>query len=548
MRRSGVGLALAAVVLTAACGGGEEPTASPTTPTTATATSEPPTSTPSPTPTVPPDTSWGPSVADVDSAAAIVAGMSVEERAGRVIMARIPGTTAVGASSEIVDLSLGGAILFDDNIDSLQQVRDLNAGLQAAAAAAGSPAPLLIGVDQEGGVVARVSAGATEFPTYMTLGAARDPAVATRAASTSGEELRALGFTVVFAPVADVTIGLADPTIGSRSAGDDPALVGKIVNGSVEGYVDAGLVPVIKHFPGHGSVPADSHETLPVQPASLDELESRDLVPFRTAIAAGAPSVMVAHIDVRALDPGVPASLSPRVVGLLRDDLGFEGLVFTDAEEMAAVAGTYGVGESAVRALAAGVDVVLMPLDAATARAAIVDAVAADTLPATRLDEAATRVVATGLWQARTSPSQPALDTVGSPDHHQVSYDTSLAGLTVVSGPCTGRLVGDAIQVVGGTATDQARLAEAAEAAGLPVGSGSIVRLLGSTTGDAGDVVVSLDRPYGLAASQAGAARLALYGRTPDAFRALVDVLLGTASGRGALPVQVEGLAPTACP
>ena len=486
-------------------------------------------------------TSWGPSVADVDDAAAIVAAMPVEQQAGRVIMARVPGTVASGASSEIVDLGLGGAILFDDNLDSPQQVRDLNAGLQAAASAAGSPAPLLIGVDQEGGTVARVTAGATEFPTYSTLGAARDPAVAARAASTSGEELRALGFTVVFAPVADITIGLADPTIGSRSAGDDPALVAKIVNGSVEGYVDAGLVPVIKHFPGHGSVPADSHETLPVQPASLEELEARDLVPFRAAVAAGAPSVMVAHIDVRTLDPGVPASLSPRVVGLLRDDIGFEGLVFTDAEEMAAVSGTYGVGDSAVRALAAGVDVVLMPLDAATARAAIVAAVAPGRFRPPGSPRPPPGWSRPALWQARTSPAQPALDTVGSPDHHQVSYDTSLAGLTVVSGPCTGRLVGDAIQVVGGTETDRARLAEAAEAAGLPVGSGSMVRLLGSTTGGPGDIVVSLDRPYGLAASSAGTARIALYGRTPDAFRALVDVLLGTASGAGALPVQVEG-------
>ena len=117
-------------------------------------------------------------------------------------------------------------------------------------------------------------------------------------------------------------------------------------------------------------------------------------------------------------------------------------------------------------------------------------------------------MVATALWQARTSPAQPALDTVGSPDHHQVSYDTSLAGLTVVSGPCTGRLVGDAIQVVGGTETDRARLAEAAEAAGLPVGSGSIVRLLGSTTGGAGDVVV-VARPAVRAGREPGRHRAA---------------------------------------
>ena len=493
-------------------------------------------------------TSWGPLLSDVDQAAAIVSAMSPEQRAGRVIMARVPGLTATGAAQEITGLALGGAILFDDNVESPTQVRDLTAGLQAAASAAGSPAPLLVGVDQEGGIVARVKAGATEFPTYMTLGSAADPAVAERAGRASADELRAMGFTIVFAPDADVTIGLADPTIGSRSASDDPALVDRVVEGSVRGYVDGGLVPVLKHFPGHGSVAADSHETLPVQSATLAQLEARDLVPFRSAVAAGAPSVMVAHLDVEALDPGVPGSLSPAVVGLLRDGLGFDGLVFTDAEEMAAVSQTYGVGESAVRALVAGVDVVLMPVDAATARDAIVAAVADGTLPAARLAEAATRVVATALWQARIGAAQPALATVGSPANHQVSYETSLAGLAVVTGPCTGRLVGDAVQVSGGTETDRARFVEAAQAAGLAVGSGSSVVLLGGTTGAAGDVVVSLDRPYGLAASEATTARLALFGRTPDAFRALVDVLLGAARGGGALPVQVAGLAPTACP
>lgn len=493
-------------------------------------------------------TSWGPTEADVEQATVIVAAMSTEQRAGRVIMVRVAGTTAASASTEVVDLALGGAILFDDNIESPQQVRDLTAGLQQAATASGSPAPLLVGVDQEGGTVARVAAGATELPTYMTLGSAADPAVAERTASASAAELRALGFTVVFAPDADVTIGLADPTIGSRSAGDDPALVAEIVQGSVRGYLDGGLVPVLKHFPGHGSVPADSHETLPVQTATLDQLSARDLVPFRAAVAAGAPSVMVAHIDVTALDPGVPGSLSPAVLGLLRDDLGFDGLVFTDAAEMAAVADAYGVGDAAVRALAAGVDVVLMPRDTATAHAAILSAVADGGLPVQRLDEAAARVVATALWQARLGAGQPELSVVGSSAHHQVAYDASLAGLAVVSGPCSGRLVGDSVQVLGGTETDRERFTDAARAGGLAVGSGSLVRLLGGTTGAAGDVVVSLDRPYGLAASEAGTARLALFGRTPDAFRALVDVLLGTARGVGSLPVRVDGLDPTSCP
>lgn len=542
------------VAVTAACGGVDEvadPAATPSAsrPTSAADRDEPtPTPRTTPTPAETAVTSWGPTEAEVAQAASLVATMSTEARAGRVIMVRVAGTTAAAAAGEITDLALGGAILFDDNIESPQQVRDLTAGLQQAATTTGSPAPLLVGVDQEGGSVARVTAGATELPTYMTLGSAADPALAERTARVSADELRAMGLTVVFAPDADVTIGLADPTIGSRSASDDPALVAEIVQASVRGYLGGGLIPVLKHFPGHGSVPADSHETLPVQTATVDELNARDLVPFRAAVAAGAPSVMVAHIDVTALDPGVPGSLSPAVLGLLREDLGFDGLVFSDAEEMAAVAGAYGVGEAATRALAAGVDVVLMPRDAATAREAIVTAVAGGALPAARLDEAATRVVATALWQARLGAAQPDLATVGLPEHHQVAYDLSLAGLAVVSGPCTGRLVGDMVQVVGGTETDRARFTEAARTAGLPIGPGSVVRLLGGTTGGSGDVVVSLDLPYGLAASEASTARLALFGRTPDAFRALVDVLLGSARGRGSVPVQVDGLPATACP
>jgi beta-N-acetylhexosaminidase len=356
--------------------------------------------------------------------------------------------------------------------------------------------------------------------------------------------LRALGFTMVFAPVADVTTGPDDPTIGSRSASSSPAVVSEIVTGSLAGYADAGIVAVAKHFPGHGSVPADSHQELPVQTATLAHLRSRDFVPFQSAADAGAPAVMVGHIDVRAVDAGTPSSVSAPVVGLLREELGFDGLVVTDAHNMAAVARGYGSGDAAVRSLAAGADVVLMPLDVRAAHAEIVAAVTDGRLPAARLAEAATRGVALML-HAAAGKEPPAPTVVGS--HAAVSYEASLAGLTVVSGACEGPLVGGAIQVRGGTEVDRTRLAAAAERAGLAVGTGDVVRLLGGDAPGSGDVVVSLDRPYGLADSSATTARIALYGRTPDAFRALVAVLTGATTGAGTLPVDVPGVDRQGC-
>lgn len=506
-----------------------------------------PAATPSPTPT-PTDTSWGPSRDDVARAEEIVSAMDTAQRAGQVIVARVAGTTAEAGAELVRTYGLGGVILFADNVESPDQVAAMTAGLQEAAAATGRTYPLVIGVDQEGGTVDRVTTGVTQLPAYMTFGAARDPELAATAAAVSGAELRALGFTMVFAPAADVTSGPEDPTIGTRSASSDAALVADVVAGSVRGYVDVGIVPVVKHFPGHGSVPADSHEELPVQDADLDELRARDLAPFREAVAAGAPAVMVGHIDVRALDPGVPSSLSAAAVTVLREELGFEGLAVTDALEMAAVVDGYGAGEAAVRALAAGEDVLLMPPDVGAARDAVVAAVADGTLAAERLAQAATRVVAVSRWHQRIGASPPTLDVLGSSAHRDASYRASLAALTVVAGPCAGPLVDSPVQVIGGTEADRAAFEVAAAERGLTVGgSGPVVRLLGGLDPGSGDVVVSLDRPYGLGASEASVAKIALYGRTPGAFAAMVDVLLGRAAGRGQLPVVVDGVERTGC-
>ncbi|NED94355.1 beta-N-acetylhexosaminidase [Phytoactinopolyspora alkaliphila] len=466
--------------------------------------------------------------------------MAVEEQAGQVIVASYAGLEP--PTELIAELGLGGVILMGDNVESTDQVA---AATAAAREADERPYPLIVAVDQEGGNVARVREPATEFPAYMALGAARDPELAADVARASGEELRALGFTMVFAPDADVTIGPDDPTIASRSASSDPELVAEIVVGSLRGYAEAGIVAVPKHFPGHGSVPADSHEELPVQTAPLEELLERDFAPFHAAVNAGASALMVAHIDVEAVDPGTPSSLSGDVIELARSELEFGGLLVTDAQDMAAVTALYGPGEAAVGALAAGADVVLMPADARVAHEAIVAAVEDGRLPAERLEEAATRGVAVMLNQD-AADDPPSADVVGA--HEDVSYEASLAAVTIAAGECRGPYVGDTVAVSGGTEQDRARFVAAAEEAGLTVGSGGdTVRLLGGSGPGAGDVAVALDAPYPLGPSEAST-KIAIYGRTPAAFRALVDVLRGAETGHGRLPVDVEGADQLGCP
>lgn len=485
---------------------------------------------------------WGPSRNALEQARRLVSAMSLSELAGQVIVARYDGT---GAPTLLVNgLNLGGVIVFDENITATAQIRRSNRAVQRSVAAAGRDWPVFIGVDQEGGVVERVKGKATRFPTFMTAGAAGEPKLTTRAAAASGAELSNLGFTAVFAPDADVTSGPEDPTIGSRSAGSRPKLVATQMNAAVDGYLSSGILPVIKHFPGHGSVPADSHLELPVQDKSMKELMGSDLVPFQAGVSGGVSAVMVAHIDVRAVDPGAPSSLSRKVVtGLLRDRLGFDGVVITDALNMAAVTERFDSAQSAVRALRAGNDVLLMPPDPRAAKDAIVTAVREGRLDRARLEQAASRQIAMLVHQRDVEPA-----VVRKPGASGgISQRLSAAGVSLVSGPCGEPLVGSSVRAVGSEDT-VARFDAAASRAGLRTGSGTTIALVGyGGTATTADVVVSMDTPYVLGDSTAGTAKIALYGDTPGAMRVLVDVLLGRADATGQLPVPVAGVERDGC-
>ena len=476
-----------------------------------------------------------PTVAEVRRARARVDAMTLPELAGQVIVADYEGT---GAPVRLVRrLHLGGVIAFSANVTSPGQITRANRTLTDRV-----HRPLLVGVDQEGGAVARVRGTATRFPAFMSAGAADDIALTRAAALGSGRELLGMGFDVVFAPDADVTRGPSDPTIGARSAGSRPGLVARHVVAAGRGHQDAGVVPVLKHFPGHGSLTTDSHLGLPVQNRTRAELDRIDLRPFREAIAADAPALMIGHIDVRAVDPGRPASVSRKVItGLLRRDLGFRGVVVTDSLAMDGVEKQYPGGRGAVAALRAGADVLLMPPDPAVARTAIVTAVRAGRLPRARLETAATRMLAM-LIHRSAGPQHPAAP--GS--QRRSSARLSHAALTVVSGPCSGRLVGSAIRVVGPPA-QAARLRYAARSAGLRLGSGPRVVLV-PRGGHAvrGAVVVALDTPYVLRRSTARV-KVATYGDTAAVMHNLVAVLLGRTTAPGRLPVRVRGVERTGC-
>ncbi|AKU18781.1 hypothetical protein VV02_09380 [Luteipulveratus mongoliensis] len=477
--------------------------------------------------------------------------MPTDRLAAQLIVGFYTGSGEDSIAKVIKNEHLGGVILFPGNVPSgSTMTRDLRATSQRAQDAMrtdGRDWPAIISVDQEGGPVARLGSPVTELPSGMAYGAAHDPALATRTAQGIGQELRALGMTMVFAPDADVTIGAHDPTVGVRSPGSDPQRVASTAVAQVKGYTQAGVVPVVKHFPGHGSVTTDSHVGLPVQGASLGVLKKRDLVPFQQLVGSGAPAVMSAHVVLNMVDPSAPSTMSkPVLTGVLRQQMGFKGLIITDALQMGAVQQRYGPARGAVQALKAGADVLLMPADPSASVKAITAAVGSGELTRDRLIESAARIVAT---MRRTTTAQPAASAVGA--HQADALALARASVTQISGTCGQRAVGDGVRVSGGTARDRARFEAAARKAGLRVGSGTTVRLLGGGAynagsgkasgdeGGSGQVMVSLDTPYALSAGPAAATRIAAFGRTSATFTAVVDVLTGKQKASGTLPVDV---------
>lgn len=262
---------------------------------------------------------------------------------------------------------LGGVILFRRNLQELEQICRLTAELHAAASA-----PLLVGVDQEGGRVTRLPDPFLAPPPAATLGDLNDETLTADLARAVGRELLAAGITWNLAPVLDVHTNPANPVIGDRAFSHDPDRVARLGVCIVQGLSQAGVLATAKHFPGHGETIADSHLTLPVSSQPTERWRAVEFVPFRRAILAGVPMVLVAHLDCPALDPTAPSSLSHAIITeILRKELGFAGVVVSDDLEMEAIAARFDIGEAAVRFLEAGGDLILICHEAARQEAAV---------------------------------------------------------------------------------------------------------------------------------------------------------------------------------
>ncbi|MFI7316040.1 glycoside hydrolase family 3 protein [Streptomyces venezuelae] len=336
--------------------------------------------------------------------------MSLEDKVGQLFVMHVYGHSATDPDPADVDTNLrelgvrdaaeliaryrlGGIIYFGwaHNTRSPHQIAELSEGIQKA-----SPTvPVLISVDQEHGAVARIGAPATLLPGAMALGASGSHEHAREAARIAGAELRALGIRQDHAPDADVNVDPANPVIGVRSFGADPAAVAGFVAAQIEGYRSAGIASAAKHFPGHGDTTDDSHTELPHIHHTREEWDRYDAPPFRAAIAAGVDSVMTAHIVVPALDPsGDPATLSrPILTGILREELGYDGVIATDSLAMRGVRTKYGDDRVAVLALKAGADQLLNPPRPDVAWNAVIDAVGNGELTEERIEESVLRVL-----------------------------------------------------------------------------------------------------------------------------------------------------------
>lgn len=372
--------------------------------------------------------------------------MTLEEKVGQLFVVEVFGQDAdtvteaaaagnqrlygVDTPAEVIDKYQPGGIIYftaargPDNLRNPRQIATLSNGLQAAATSQRQPVPLLISTDQEGGaLVARLPAPATAMPGNMALGAGRSAVDAHRSAEVIGTELAAVGINQDYAPVADVNVNPANPVIGIRSVGEDPGLVSDLVAAQVDGYHDGGVAAVAKHFPGHGDTAVDSHFGLPEVTHTRAELAAIDLPPFQAAIDRGVDTIMTAHVVLRSVDPsGVPATMSePIVTGLLREELGYDGLIVTDALDMGGATGTFPPHVAPVEAFQAGADQLVLAPQMDVAVGAVLDAVHGGEVSTRRLDESVYRILRLklqrGLFDDPFADVELADKIVGAPDH-----------------------------------------------------------------------------------------------------------------------------------
>ena len=319
--------------------------------------------------------------------------MTLREKVGQLFMIGFDGTDlSPELTSWIQEYQPGGIILFSRNLVNANQIAYLTNALQELA----SSSPLLMAIDQEGGKVSRLPKGFTIFPPAATVATCGSPDFAYQSAAVTAQELRAVGFNMNMAPVLDVNTNPSNPIIGDRAYSGDPEQVCHYANATISGLHDHGVIACGKHFPGHGETTKDSHKELPIVTLSKERLEQVELLPFRSAIAHGLMTMMSAHVHYPALDDTVPATLSHTVMTtLLRDELGFSGVILSDDLEMNAIAEHSSMGEAAIRSIQAGVDLILICHQQdrqAEAIEAVEKAIQQGDISMERLEESLTRI------------------------------------------------------------------------------------------------------------------------------------------------------------
>jgi beta-N-acetylhexosaminidase len=367
--------------------------------------------------------------------------MPLADKIGQMMMVGFPGQS-LSESPELSALIsayyVGGIVLLEPNAHDPQQIAPLVAEAQNLSAQTESHIPLFVAINHEGGNVVRITEGVTGFPGNMAIAATGRPDYAYTAAAMAAEELRAMGINVNLAPVLDVNDNPLNPIIGVRSFGESPDLVGSLGKETIRGFQQNGIIAVAKHFPGHGNAAIDSHVGLPVINKSASELEQVELPPFQVAVEEGVDAIMTAHVVVPVweLTPDLPASLSANILtGVLRDRMGFEGILVTDSLGMGAITANWGQAQAAVEAVKAGADVVLSigPLEAQIAiHQALVTAVQNGEITPARIDESVLRILRVkhkyGLFEEEPGAD---LSIVGSEAHQAVADEMALAAITL---------------------------------------------------------------------------------------------------------------------
>jgi len=506
--------------------------------------------------------------------------------------AALDGETLDSLHDAIDSLGIGGIIV---SIGSPLDVAAKLNGLQRR-----SRLPLLIAADLEYGAGMRLQ-GATAFPMPMAIGATGRELDAYEVGRITAIEAKAVGIQITFSPVADVNNNPLNPIINTRSFGEDPRAVARLAAAYVRGAQENGLFTVAKHFPGHGDVSTDSHIAVPVAPGCWDRLDTLEMVPFRAVIAAGVTGIMTAHVALPCLTPTdtVPATLSREATeGLLRDSLGFRGLIVTDALVMGAIVARFGPGESAVRALLAGSDLVLMPADLHAAVDAIETAVTTGRISMARLDQSVRRILdlkrTAGLFARRVVSLDSVPVVVGCREFQAVADDIARRSLTLVQRgpldafrttrgrtavityaeetnldignelirrlrragesvttfrlyPASGTLSYDSARTVLGTATQVVFASSVRPIAwrGHVALPDSLAALIATTAGTQSTMLVSFGSPYLLSQLPGFAGGfLIAWSATLATERAVADALTGASAVTGHLPITLDAAHP----